>query len=92
MMDKMLNRLVKRDELESLEHFERDLWYREFRFRTARQNNLAIASWQAAIIAVAVIGSASVGAAAAAKANPAPHFLSAGEDMLPSNLLFGHHR
>jgi hypothetical protein len=94
MIDKMLRQLVSRDEQDALEHFERDLWHREFQYRMARQNGLALASWQAAIVAIAVMGSAGVGVAAAASASPSPmpHFLSAGEEMLPSTLLFGHDR
>ena len=93
MIDEDLKRLIARDSSVALDKLERDLWQRASVRRISRQTSRVLASWQAAVVAVAIFGSAAVGMTAAANLQSAnkPRLLDSGEDIAPSTLLFGKH-
>lgn len=90
MIDHDLEKLVARDSGVDLRRLERDIWYREASARALEGANRRLASWQGLVIALAIIGSASMGMSTAMTA--AYHhgaLLTPGENLAPSALLFG---
>ena len=91
MIDHDLEKLVARDSGVDLRRLERDIWYREASARALESANRRLASCQGLVIALAIVGSASVGISAAMTA-AYPHraaLLTPGESLAPSSLLFG---
>jgi hypothetical protein len=90
MIDSDIRRLIIRDS-DELVGLEADIWRRE----AERRGNIAVArqlaSWQAVVLALAVVGSASVGSLAAmhSAAFASRTVLFPAETLAPSSLLFG---
>ena len=80
-------RLFAQDSEIELAGLEQDIWRQVALRRTSR----TLASWQAAVLALGIFGSAAIGVAAAASLAPAPKLglLGTGQEMAPSTLLFG---
>jgi hypothetical protein len=93
MIEDEIHRLVDRDAGADLGRLESDIWVREAGVRSGRDATRRLASWQAAVMIFAIIGSAAVGSSLAfhgAQTRPPAALLSA-ENLAPSALLFGGH-
>lgn len=89
MIEKDLEKLIARESTDQLACLEQDIWQRV----AARQASRTLASWQAAVVALGVFGSAAIGVAAAASLAPPQQtrLLGPGQEIAPSTLLFGKH-
>jgi hypothetical protein len=89
-MDQELQRLMARDRGSRLDHLVEDIWRRELALRASAVPGRRLISWQGAVLALAVISSASVGITAA-RAMPPPEasWFGDGARFAPTALLFG---
>jgi hypothetical protein len=93
MIEKDILLLVSRDSGFDLSALRNDMWAREAHIRGGRAATRRLVSWQAVVMAVAIVGSASVGSSLAissAKAQSHRTLLDA-EALAPSSLLLGAH-
>jgi hypothetical protein len=89
-MDKEIQRLIARDRTHPLDRLEAHVWHREQSQHRAALASRRLLSWQGAVLAVAVICSASIGVATAhARLSPEVNWFSGGVRLLPTTLLFG---
>lgn len=89
MVDQEIEKLIARDRHE-LSNLEVAIWDAEARRAAARTEVRRIVSWQAAIMLVAVLGSASFGASLATRSSEhTTKFLMASSALAPSARLFG---
>ena len=91
MLDNDLALLVNRDSTFDLSRLERDLWLREEDVLSMRAATRRLASWQAAVMVCAILGSAGIGSSLAvtsarAQTSSGPFSVAA---LAPSTLLFG---
>ncbi len=76
----------------SLDHLEADIWAGVAAQTVARRTTRIIASCQAGVMIVALVGAAAAGATTAAMAQtPGTIISSAGAELAPSTLLLGKH-
>lgn len=87
MIEQDLEKLNARDSGIVLAGLEQDIW----RHVALRRTSRSLATWQAAVLALGMFGSAAIGVAAAASLAPTPQIrlLGTGQEMAPSTLLFG---
>lgn len=93
MIERDILLLVHRDSGFDLSGLQHDLWAREAHVRGSRAATRRLISWQAVVIAFAIVGSAGAGSSLAvnsAKAQSHRVLLDA-EGLAPSSLLFGVH-
>lgn len=91
-MDQELQRLIARDRDRRLDRLERDVWQRERDVLAAKATSRRLMSWQGAVLALAVLSSASLGMTAArAMAAPEVSWLGDSARLAPTTLLFGGH-
>jgi len=88
MLDQDFQRLVARDG-KPLDDLEADIWRRETETLSVRAATRKIASWQAAVAVIAIICSASFGAASAISAQSGRSVSLARSDLSPAALLLG---
>ena len=91
MIDKDLKELIARDSRFRLDRLELDIWQRTAARHTAVRTSKVLASWQAAVVALAILGSATVGMTAATHVQTTnkSRLLGFGDELAPSTLLFG---
>jgi hypothetical protein len=89
-MDKEIQRLMASDLVGRLDRLEEDFWRREQVQRQAAVASRQLLSWQGLVLALAVLCSASVGAAVAhARRSPEASWFNDGPHFVPTTLLFG---
>jgi len=89
MLDKDIAALVHRDR-DALAGLEAGIWNAVAERQSAQSETRRIASWQAAVMLVAVIGSASIGVALGAQLPPrGSHIMLAYDASAPYDRLFG---
>jgi hypothetical protein len=91
MFEDDIRRLIARDSRD-LAGLEGDIWKQEAIRRAGQTVTRRLASWQAAVMAIAVVISATAGSAVAMHNTPVhpPRGLILAETLAPSALLFGH--
>ncbi len=90
MIDDDLTKLANGPTDKPLDHLEADVWAGVAARRMARRTGRIIASCQAAVMLVALVGAAAAGASTAAVVrSPGALITSAGADYAPSTLLLG---
>ncbi len=92
MIDDDIRKLVERDRRADLGGLEADVWRREGTLRARQRTTRRVAAWQGLVMAVAIVGSATAGFAVTRQADMRQVHLVPGEELAPSNLLFGGHR
>jgi len=91
MLDRDLDKLVKRDAM-PLDGIEAQIWRQEARRSASLAATRRLASWQAGIMVVAIMGSAAFGASVAAQSPAnAGNIFAVHAASAPSVRLFGHH-
>jgi hypothetical protein len=93
MIEKDILLLIIRDDGFDLSSLQNDIWARESLIRGGRAATRRLVSWQAVVMAVAIVGSATAGSSLAissAKTQSHRTLLDA-EALAPSSLLFGAH-
>jgi hypothetical protein len=91
MVEYDIHRLIARDSRD-LAGLEGDIWKQEAFRRASQTVTRRLASWQAAVMVIAVVISATAGSAVAMHNStvPRPSGLILAETLAPSALLFGH--
>ncbi len=90
MIDEEISRLAEQPADRSLNDLEADIWAGVAAHNVARQTGRIIASCQAGVMLVALLGAAAAGATTAAMGRtPSTIITSAGADFAPSTLLLG---
>jgi len=89
-MEQEFQRLMARDLDSRLDRLEEDIWRRELALQASAAAGRRLISWQGAVLAMAVISSASVGVMAA-RGVPAPEisWFGDGAQLAPTALLVG---
>ena len=90
MIDNDISSLAEQPTDRSLDHLEADIWAGVAAQTVARQTGRIIASCQAGVMIVALVGAAAAGATTATlDRTPGTIITSAGADFAPSTLLLG---
>ena len=88
MIDQYIERLVARDGEGGLDRLEQDIWHRESAVRTVQVANRRLATWQALVLSVSVLGAGMVGVTAAhAVPPPSTSWFGASAKLSPASLL-----
>ena len=86
MLEDDLRKLAQRDD-RPLSSLTADMWRREAELASAANSARRLMAWQAGVLAVAVVSSASFGLAQAASLHPKHGALFAVSDFAPSSLI-----
>jgi len=87
MLESDISRLNARERV-NLDGLEADIWRRERHIRALQAASRMLASWQGFVLVLAVVASASIGAAVTVHLTPPSRFVVE-EGLAPSNLLLG---
>ncbi len=89
MIDQEIERLAAQD-MVPLDRLERDIWQKEQALRVATVASRRLASWQALVLSISVVGASITGAVTAAQAAPtSTGWFTASARLAPANLLLG---
>lgn len=90
MIDDDLSRITRQPADRPLDHLEADVWAGVAARTAARRTGRIVASCQAAVMLVALVGAAAAGASTVtADRSPGAFITAAGADYAPSTLLLG---
>ena len=88
MIENDLKQLMSRDDA-PLNGLSDDIWAREAAHIASQRSARRLAAWQLAVIAVAVVSSASFGVSQAVSSHPKQSALFAAAELAPSSLILG---